>query len=114
MIFKEKKQARWAYEVEQRKADIIHLAGGDEASVDSVMGVLFGTRAHDYEDNQYFVYGYDENETKQKWWQRLNALWIIPLVLILVFPVQWLVKGRVGIKENTKFGRTLINLVGKG
>lgn len=113
MIFKQKKQAHYGYEIEQRKEEIIRLAGGDEASVDSVMGVLFGTRIYDYEDNQYFVYGYDEENIKQKWWQRLNALWIIPLVLILVFPVQWLMKGRVGIKENTKFGRMLINLVGR-
>lgn len=113
MIFKKKTQAVWVYEVERRKADIISLAGGDEATVESVLDVLFGTRLGDYEDNHYFVYGYDEEEVKQKWWQRLNALWIVPLVLILVFPFQWLVKGRVGIKENTKFGRTLINLIGK-
>lgn len=113
MIFKEKTQAIWAWDIEQRKSEIISLAGGDEATVESVLDVLFGTRLGEYEDNHYFVYGYDEKEVKRKWWQRLNALWVIPLVLVFVFPVQWLVKGRVGIRENTKFGRVLLKMVGE-
>lgn len=113
MIFKQKKQARCNYEVEKRKDEIIALAGGDAATIESVLAVLFGTRYHDYEDNQYFVYGYDDEEEKRKWWQRLNALWVVPAVLIFVFPVQWVLKGRTGVKENTKFGRMVISLIGK-
>lgn len=113
MIFKKKNQALWNYEIEKRKAEIIALAGGESATVDSVMAVLFGTRLNDYEDNQYFVYGYDDEEEKRKWWQRLNALWVVPAVLIFVFPVQWVLKGRTGVKENTKFGRMVIRLMGK-
>lgn len=113
MIFKTKKSASHLYEVEKRKKEIIDLAGGDQATVASVMDVLFGTRYHDYEDNQFFVYGYDEQSTETKWWQRLNALWVVPSVFILIFPFQWVTKGNVGVKENTKLGRFIIKLIGK-
>lgn len=114
MIFKKKTQARWVHKIEQRKSEIIYLAGGDEATVDSVLSVLFGTAREDYEDNQYFVYGYDEEGVKQKWWHRVNTLWLVPLVLVFVFPVQWLLYGRTGIRENTKFGRVVLKMVGGG
>ena len=113
MIFRQKKKATCAYEVEQRKAEILNLAGGENATVDSVMSVLFGTRLNNYEDNHYFVYGYDDREEGRKWWQRLNALWVIPSVMVFLFPIQWVLTGRVGVKENTKFGRVIINLIGK-
>lgn len=113
MIFKKKKKALWIHEVEGRKAEIVALAGGEEATAESVLEVLFGTRLNEYEDNQYFVYGYDDEDIKQKSWQRLNALWLVPLILVFVFPLQWISKGRVGIKENTKVGRLLVKLLGK-
>lgn len=112
MIFKKKKQASWIHEVEKRKVEIIQAAGGESATIDSVMDVLFGTRYQEYEDNQYFVYGYDEPRTTRKWWQRLNALWVVPSVMIIVFPIQWVFKGEVGVKENTKFGRIVIKMIG--
>lgn len=112
MIFKKKKWASHIYGVEERKTEIIQQAGGDSATIDSVMDVLFGTPYQEYEDNQYFVYGYDEPKTTRKWWQRLNALWIVPSVMCFVFPLQWVFKGEVGVKENTKFGRIVIKMIG--
>ena len=112
MIFKKKKRSFCVRDVERRKAEITESAGGENATVDSVMDVLFGTRYHDYEDNQYFVYGYDEPSDPRKWWQRLNALWVVPSIIIFIFPIQWLVKGDVGVKENTKFGRWVVKLIG--
>jgi len=112
MIFKQKKNIVRFGLVEERKQEIIDKAGGEIATVGSVMDVLFGTRYHEYEDNQYFVYGYDEEKSSVKWWQRLNSLWVVPCVLVLVFPIQWIVKGKMGVKENTKFGRFIIKLIG--
>ena len=112
MIFKQKKDITRFGLVEKCKQEIIDKAGGEAATVESVMDVLFGTRYHEYEDNQYFVCGYDEEESSVKWWQRLNSLWVVPCVLVLVFPVQWIVKGERGVKENTKFGRFIIKLIG--
>ena len=112
MIFKKKVMSSCIHDVERRKAEIIQLAGGENATIDSVMDVLFGTRYQDYEDNQYFVYGYDEPNDPRKWWQRLNALWVVPSIIIFMFPIQWLVKGEMGVKENTKFGRWVVKLIG--
>ena len=112
MIFKQKKNTTRFGLIERRKQDIIDKAGGENATVESVMDVLFGTRYHEYEDNQYFVYAYDEDKTEPKWWQRLNSLWVVPLVLVTVFPVQWVLKGSVGVKENTRLGRFIIKLIG--
>ena len=112
MIFKQKKYTKRFGQVEKRRQEIIDKAGGEAATVESVLDVLFGTRRREYEDNQYFVYGYNEEKSSVKWWQRLNSLWVVPCVLVLVFPVQWIVKGDTGFKENTKFGRFIFKLIG--
>lgn len=113
MIFKNKTQLNRSWNIEERKAEIIGLAGGDEATVESVLNVLLGTRYNDYEDNQYFVYSYDEEETETKWWQRLNRIWFVVVFILFIMPVQWVTKGQIGIKENSKFGRFLLKLIGE-
>lgn len=113
MIFKKKKLATWGHRIESRKAEVVKQAGGDKATVESVLNVLFGSKYNEYEDNQYFVYGYDEETTKTKWWQRVNRVWFAVVFFIFILPFQWIIKGQVGVKENTKFGRFVLKLIGE-
>lgn len=46
-----------------------------------------------------------------KLWQRINQLWVVPL-LVLTIPFQWLFKGYVGFKNESKLGALLGKLTG--
>lgn len=104
MIYKKKNMA---YRHQVRK-----LAGGKNATADSVLEVLFP-----YEDyGEFKIQHWDDlynSDAKKTWWQRLNLLWVYPIFFTLVLPVQWVVKGRIGFDERTKLGRVVLKLVGE-
>lgn len=113
MIFKKKTNVTRSWQIDSRKAEIIQQAGGDEATVESVLNVLLGSKYNDYEDNQYFVYGYEDETKETKWWQRVNRLWFAVVFFVFILPFQWISKGETGIKENTNFGQFVLKLIGK-
>lgn len=46
-----------------------------------------------------------------KFWQRLNRLWLIPLLMLTV-PFQWLFRGKIGFCSTSKIGAVLSRLTG--
>jgi hypothetical protein len=103
MILREKKLAY--------RHQIKAFAGGDKATVDSVLEVLFP-----YEScGDFDVYHWDSpynTSAKRVWWQRLNYIWILPIFYVFVLPFQWVVKGRVGFDNRTRIGRIVLKLIG--
>ncbi|WP_158784761.1 hypothetical protein [Pantoea sp. BAV 3049] len=91
----------WRHELEKRLKD---------AGVDNVIQVadfLCGRDVHDG-DPRGFDYQVVDNihwmeQRDATFWQRLNRLWFIPL-LILTVPFQWLFRGRVGCESTSKLG----------
>ena len=43
--------------------------------------------------------------------QRVNRIWFVPLY-ILTMPFQWLVKGHVGLRNNSKLAKLMAKLTG--
>ena len=88
------------------------LAGGDKATADSVLEVLFP-----YDDCGSFkiehwddIYNKDVTKTL---WQRLNCIWVYPVFVLFVLPIQWAWKGSAGFDERTKIGRIVLKLIGE-
>ncbi len=43
--------------------------------------------------------------------QRLNRLWFVPVYLLTV-PLQWLIRGQVGMDDNSKMGKFFLKITG--
>lgn len=100
MFYKEKKRVF--------KSQLIEQAGGDKATKDSILEVLFD------DTGDFYVYWWDNPWiVEKKWYHRLNYLWMLPLFWIFIAPFQWLVKGEVGFSEKTKVGEMILKLVGE-
>lgn len=78
---------------------------------EDVIKQLFGHYDNDY----YSLFRIINTDYKPscKWWQRLNRLWVVPLVWVFVFPFQYIVCGRIGITDESKLGSLLLYLVGE-
>ena len=63
----------------------------------------------DYDNRDFVVYRYEGS--KRKLMQRVNMVWVIPL-LFIVFPFQWLICGEFGVRRNNRIGRIIEKLVG--
>ena len=88
------------------------LKEGGVENPQKVINILYGAdkdnqNLYDYQvvDNSFTPY------KPVKFWQRLNQIWIIPL-LTLTIPFQWLFLGRVGFKNESKLGKLISNLTG--
>ena len=102
MWYKDKKRAM--------KSDVLTLAGGDEATKESILEVLFSEDC----SNEFYVYWWENPwEQPKTWWQRLNFLWFLPIFFLLIAPVQWLVKGKIGFDQRTKMGEIILKLIGE-
>ncbi len=92
------------------KSAVIEQAGGDKATKESILEVLFSEEC----TNDFYVYWWENPwEHPKAWWQRLNYLWFIPVFFVLIAPVQWLVKGKVGFDQRTKLGEIILNMLGE-
>ena len=99
------KQQRSTY-----KQDIKNKAGGDKATADSILDLLFGTYYNDY-DSEYVVTWEGSYSKEKNIWNRLAFLAILPFFVITI-PFQWLLLGKVGVSQNSKFGRVILKLTG--
>lgn len=101
MLYQQKKRAM--------KHQVITQAGGNKATKESILDVLFPYE----ESGDFYVYWWDNPwEQDRKWWQRLNMIWVVPVYYITIAPFQWILKGRVGVDEKSKFGELIIKLTG--
>ncbi|MFU2365561.1 MAG: hypothetical protein ACM685_07755 [Enterobacteriaceae bacterium] len=83
-----------------------------DAKVDDVSKVINVIYGADYDNPEHHVIDKDwfyHNEVKI--WQRLNQLWVVP-ILIITIPFQWLFKGYYGFKNESKLARILGNITG--
>lgn len=81
-------------------------------TVDGLLSYLFDEDQWDDEYSDYIVY-----KDKQSWEgnttlaQRLNRLWLFPLVLAYC-PIGWVFTGNFGVSQHSKFGKWLANRIG--
>lgn len=113
ILTKKKNLSRfWECEIEQMKQKAKAVAGGDEATADTVLDAIFGTKYGEYQDQLLESYVYEEAKEDRKLLQRFNSLWVIPLVAIGL-PFQWLFTGKMGVDRKSKLGRVVLKLVGE-
>lgn len=55
----------------------------------------------------------DFPDKKRKWWQRINLLWVVPILVFIFLPLQWIVTGEWGLQSSSKIGEFIFNLVGE-
>ena len=102
MWYKDKKRAM--------KSEVIKQAGGKDATKESILEVLFSENC----SNEFYVYWWENPWRKPKaWWQRLNLLWMTPVFVLFVAPIQWLIKGEAGFDQRTKVGEVILKLIGE-
>lgn len=100
MFYKQKKRLL--------KSQLLEYAGGDKATKESIIEILFG------DDSDFYVYWWDNPWlTKKKWYHRLNYLWLLPIFWIIIAPIQWLFTGEVGFTEKSKLGEIILKLAGE-
>lgn len=83
-----------------------------DAKVDDVSKVLNVIYGIDYENPEHHVVDKDwfyHDEVKM--WQRLNQLWVVPLLIISI-PFQWLFNGTYGFGNKSKLARILSHITG--
>ncbi len=62
------------------------------------------------EDDRYVVCRYKDGDTNGLA-MRLNKIWFYPLFIITI-PIQWLIRGKVGVSRDSKIGRIIEKLIG--
>lgn len=62
------------------------------------------------ESSRYTVHRYDD-KLRKTLLNRINLLWFIPVYLLTV-PIQWLVRGKVGVNRNSRIGKAVGRLIG--
>ncbi len=85
-------------------------AGGENATAESVLAVLFGHYHNGYRSAYSVKYKFDPYiETTLL--QRFNLLWVWPLMLI-TSPVRFVLTGSIGVAPSGRFGQLLQRLIG--
>ena len=79
---------------------------GENATGEEVLNYLFNIDTNTYSD--YVIYKYTKN--KRTLFNRLNLIWLTPLVLVL-YPFQWMLTGSAGFKRNSRIGKVIEKLV---
>ncbi|MDU7405633.1 MAG: hypothetical protein E7L15_17475 [Citrobacter portucalensis] len=91
------------YDMERKLKD----AGVGDAS--KVINVIYGI---DHDNPEHHVIDKDWfYHDDVKVWQRLNQLWVVPL-LIITIPFQWFFKGYIGFKNESMLGKFLGRITG--
>ncbi len=102
MFYKEKKRAM--------KSAVLKQAGGDAATKESILEVLFPEQC----SQDFYVYWWENPwEQPKTMLQRINFLWFAPIFILLIAPVQWIIKGKAGFDERTKIGEVILKLIGE-
>ncbi len=82
---------------------------GDNPTAEDVLDHLFGNR-DGWVNSDYTVREYVP--VKSNLLQRVNVLWVYPLLLAVVCPVKWLLTGRYGFKTESSLYRGICFLLG--
>ena len=102
------------HEVGTVRREILN-AVGDDATVEDVLDYVVG-----YYDEwnrtttlgNYTLYRDSCSEIRSKWWQRLNKLWVFPVMMVAVLPAKWIITGKWGIDVRSKAAEVLTILAG--
>tara|TARA_R110000744_G_C19371770_1_gene563197 strand:- start:55114 stop:55416 length:303 start_codon:yes stop_codon:yes gene_type:complete len=90
---------------EAYKRVILQEAGGDKATVESVLNLLL-------DDGGYYrVTKWDDYYEERTVWQRIVFCLLFPF-LLLSLPFQWILTGKTGITSKTKLGRFILDITG--
>lgn len=84
--------------------------GISDKDIDKFNKVICGDYSNDYYSD-YTLTCYDE-KPKDKWWQRLNCLWVYPL-FILSIPFRYVAFGDYRFQPNSKTYRIISKLIGE-
>lgn len=87
------------------KNTIIKEAGGDNATVDSVLNHLLD------DDSDYVVRKWVDEEDERTVVERIMFCIMWPF-LLLTLPFRWVLTGKVGYDSRTKFGRFIFKITG--
>jgi len=82
--------------------------GVDNPTGDEVLDLLLGKDI--YTDTPYVVYKY-KRTPKSTVMNRLNLIWVFPIMVLIVMPVQYILTGTTGVKKGTLFGRVIDKLI---
>lgn len=88
---------------------IIKAAGGDKATADSVLDVMFD---NDLGDSEYIVLHRRNPYIESTKIQRFNMFWLWPIMLVTA-PIRFVVTGSIGVDKYSKTGRLLTRLIGR-
>ena len=77
--------------------------GKDNPTADDVLDLIVGKDDFDYCDGDYVLYKEMRN-TERTVIQRINFLWVVPL-LLLMMPIVWIVTGDWGLSRNSRLGK---------
>lgn len=58
--------------------------------------------------NTKYKYGRDI-----KWWHRVNKIWLTPIYVVLIGPINWIIAGEFGVEATSNVGRVILKLIGK-
>ena len=80
---------------------------GDEATVDDLLTHICGD-ADGHIESDFVLYRYDR--PSRTVFHRFNLLWIWPVFLVIA-PICWLLRGKIGVSRNSRIGRAVDWLV---
>lgn len=84
--------------------------GISDADIDKFKKVICGDCSNDYYSD-YRLTDYGE-KPKDKWWQRLNCLWVYPLFIVCI-PFRYVMYGDYKFQPNSKAYRVISKLIGE-
>lgn len=77
--------------------------GKENPTADDVLDLIVGKDEYDYNCQDYVLYK-EIRSTKRNIIQRVNFLWVAPL-LFLTMPLVWILTGEWGFSRNSMLGR---------
>lgn len=89
--------------------EIKEMKGMENPTANQVLEHLLGD-ADGWIASNYTVRAYEDIKTTTI--QRLNALWVYPLYVLIVAPIKWVLTGCTGVKTESRFYGILKFLLG--
>lgn len=77
--------------------------GKENPTADDVLELIIGKDEYDYNCQDYVLYK-EIRSTKRNIIQRINFLWVAPL-LFLSMPIVWILTGEWGFSRNSMLGK---------
>lgn len=105
MIFMKNKSRQNYYMRREIKKD----TGKENPTADDVLELIIGKDEYDYNTGDYILYK-ERNNTKRNFIQRVNLLWVWPL-MVLSIPFVYLFTGNFGVSMNSRLGRIVDFLI---